>query len=541
MPKKDVDSRLEGIRVHLTWPQKEKNITVIGTAIHAKNGIRVDGVKQVRQNARTKNDIEFAQSIVVNKITESVEDSQKKERMKLHGADALSYNCLMVKAFFDLFGAIIDSRRTDTAQIIHPWAESTQRACVIYFYRNVLPQIQDVEFEADFTAVEKEDILKKLTELARNRMKEKDDEEEARNIAIRHLNDSDRIYSEMRYHEPSLPEIDLRCDVKRRRKKTEQLKRLPLTIHKKFREVIEESMDDNPYMARAAVLMDSAGARSGEAAATWSGWHDDYGTFVVVKILAQEEKGMRIERLKSKDSYRVVVLDEWGTKMIRKCNEKIGAEEFTEQSPLLDINLSLWVRTKLREAGCTDDYIREAFTDMTQNPEYNANGKPIRDIAAHICRRNRASIWRNYCGYSQDELDYALGHRNSRKRFEKNDPTSLETFKKLARKNAHYDMFPDISDSPKHRPMEISGAGELEIPDFDVVRFINTSNEVIRIKIDALAKEAGERIEIITSMVGHSDLHDRSLPNDGIRRSMCVIGTLVDVNEKDLEGEYEEE
>lgn len=541
MPKKDVDTRLEGIRVHLTWPKKDNNITVIGTAIHASDGIRVDGIQPIRHNAKTKEDIEFAQSVVVNKITEKIELKQRQKAMAPYEGKHISYKSLLVKTFLDLFGADIDTSRIDNAHIIHPWAPSTQKACVTYFFRNILPQIQDTEIKSDFSAVEKEDLIKCLTQKALKRMENKEDIEEARNIAVRHMNDADRIYSEMRYHEPSLPAIDLRCDVKRRRKKTEQLKRLPFIIHKKFRELVEMAIAEEPYMARAAVLMDSAGARSGEAAATWFGWHIDYGEYMVVKILSQEEKGKRIDRLKSKDAYRCVVLDEWGTVMVRKCNNIIGKEALTEESPIIDTALSAWVRSKLREAGCTDDYLREAYMDMELNPEYTADGKPIRDIAAHICRRNRASIWRNYCGYTQEELDYCLGHKNVKKRFEKENPLAEGTFKVLAQKNSHYDMFPSLSISPKHRPIALMGEESKEIPPFDEVRIQNTSDYHVIIKIDALAMEAGETIVIDMHRDGVPEFVDRTVSNRGKRMNAYIVGTLQNEKEKDLEGEYEQE
>ena len=541
MPKKDVDTRLEGIRVHLTWPNKDNNITVIGTAIHAIDGIRVDGIQPIRHNAKTKEDIEFAQNVVVNKITEKIEFSQRNNAMSSTGKNTLSFESLMVKVFLELFGPDIDDKRRDNAHNIYPWARSTQKAYVVYFYRNILPKIQECEVESDFTVVEKEDLIKELAQIALKRMERKDDIDEARVIAVSHMNDADRIYSEMRYHEPSLPPIDLRCDVQRRRKKTEQLKRLPFIIHKKFRELVEAAIAEEPYMARAAILMDSAGARSGEAAATWSGWHIDYGEYMVVKILSQEEKGKRIDRLKSKDSYRCVVLDEWGTVMVRKCNDVIGHEKLTEDTPLIDTDLSAWIRTKLREAGCTDDYLREAYADMETNPEYNADGKPIRDIAAHICRRNRASIWRNYCGYTQDELDYCLGHRNLKKRFEKDNPLAEESFKMLAQKNSRYDMYPESSISPKHRPISLSQGKSIEIVPFDEVRLCNTSEQCILVKIDALATEAGEVIMLDIPRDGAPKFVDRSITNGGRRMYAYIVGKLQDEKDKDLEGEYEED
>lgn len=541
MPKKDVDTRLEGIRVHLTWPNKDNNITVIGTAIHASDGIRVDGIQPIRHNAKTKEDIEFAQNVVVNKITEKIEFSQKRESISSTGKNTLSFESLMVKVFLELFGPDIDDKRRDNAHNIYPWARSTQKAYVVYFYRNILPKIQECEVESDFTVVEKEDLIKALAQIALKRMERKDDIDEARVIAVSHMNDADRIYSEMRYHEPSLPPIDLRCDVQRRRKKTEQLKRLPFIIHKKFRELVEAAIAEEPYMARAAILMDSAGARSGEAAATWSGWHEDYGDYMVVWILNQEDGGKRIDRLKSKDAYRCVVLDEWGAETMRRCNNVIGKEELTEKTPIIDSDLSSWVRSKLREAGCTDDYLREAYTDMELNPEYTADGKPIRDIAAHICRRNRASIWRNYCGYTQEELDYCLGHKNVKKRFEKENPLAEETFKVLAQKNAHYDMYPEISSSPKHRPVSLSQGKSIEIAPFDEVRVHNASEERMIVKIDVLAMEAGEAIVLDTPGNGEPNFMDRSISNGGKRMSAYVIGYLQDEKEKDLEGEYEQE
>ena len=195
----------------------------------------------------------------------------------------------------------------------------------------------------------------------------------------------------------------------------------------------------------------------------------------------------------------------------------------------------------MREAGCTDDYLRDAYADMESNPEYNADGKPIRDIAAHICRRNRASIWRNYCGYTQQELDYCLGHKSAKKKFEKENPLSEGTFKALAQKNAHYDMFPDLSISPKHRPIALMGEESNEIPPFDEVRIRNTSDHHIIVKIDALAMEAGETIVIDMPRDGAPEFVDRTVSNGGKRMSAYVIGYLLDGKEKDWEEEYEDE
>jgi len=541
----DADTKFDGKRVHLTWPDKTANICVTGSAINKSDGAWVDGIKKVRKTAATSDDLEFVKSNVINAISLQLESLERKKIAVKSGNVCILSDKPMVQVFYSLFEQEINENAQGKPYYIHPWAEGTQHAHIVYFYKNILPIIQDYEYDSDFTAVEKEDLINHLAKVALKRMDNKDDLNGARATAIMHMNEGDRIYSEMRYNSPSLPDIDLRVEQKRKRKRTEQLKRLPYEIHKNFRELVEVAIKDEPYYARAAILMDSGGERSGEASAAMKCDFEDYGDFIISWILVQENKGKRIDRLKSKDAYRYVVLDEWGTRMLRKCNQRIGDEAPSDNSPVKDTDLSGWVRNKLREAGCSDEYLRDAYDDMVNYPEYTADGRPVRDIAAHILRRNRASIWRNYCGYTQEELDYALGHVNRKGKFEKDNVLDPKTFVKLAYKNSRYDMFPEYSINPKHKPFCIEKGKEISMIPFDVFRVKNDTDSDLELEFDFLAMEANEIITIETPEGTECNFNLRSTPStDFHRREAYIIGSIdeqeTNKETKERSGEYEE-
>lgn len=523
MAKRDFPTRVNGILAHITWtPHTDRPITLTGTAIYASDGVRIDGIKPVRRKANTVKDIEYAQSVIVSILTEKIEQQQRKQRKEDKSEKSIE------RVFYKLFGSDLISVGGKRNHPIYGWGESTQRACVKYFQSNILPIIKEIDDESDFSKVERDELFDVLTRKALKNGNNISGIEGARIVASKHMKEAARIYAEMVHEEPSLPNIIFECDFTGASKKNEQIKTLPYHIHKKFRELVMEEINQQPYLARAAVLMDSAGMRSGEAAATWSGWHEDYGDYMVIKIIYQEENGKRCERLKSENAYRCVVLDEWGTQALRKCNQYIGNEPFTAECPVTDKEVSAWVKEKLIEAGCTSDFMAEAIADLELYHDFDSNGRPIRDIAAYVCRRNRASIWRNICGYTQDELDYALGHKaQSSKRVYKDDPLSEQTLKKLAIKNWHYDMHHDISLSPKHRPLSLSCLGQhTDITPFDVVRIVNATQHQMGIRIDVTAMEAGESLELVTSKAGCIDVIRRNINSQGQRMHTYVIGSL---------------
>ena len=521
MAKRDFPTRVNGILAHITWtPHTDRPITLTGTAIYASDGVRVDGIKTVRRQAKAMEDIAYTQTVIVNIITEAIE-LQRREKRK---AD-LSEKTIS-RVFYKLFGNELNGK--ERTHIIYSWRKTTQYSKIKYFERNILPAIEHIDDELDFTEVELKDLFDTLVKKALENGRSKYGIEGANRTANDHLADAARIYEELREEEPSLPRINLKIEFKVSQKKNEQLKSIPYHIHKKFREQIISSIPSHPYMARAAVLMDSAGARSAEAAATWSECHIDYSDFMVVKITHQEVQGKRCEQLKTAHAYRCVTLDEWGTNALRMCNHYIGDDPFTVDCPVSGSELSAWVRDKLEYAGCTDAFMAEAAKELELHPDFDDNGKPVRDIAAYVCRRHRASIWRNICAYTQAELDYALGHKpQSKKRYENDNPLSKATFEKLALKNSRYDMYPDISINPQYRPISLSYVGQRAgIQPFKEVRISNSTSQYMRLKIDITAMEAGENIELVLMEKSTHNLVMRSIENVGNRMHGYVIGTI---------------
>jgi hypothetical protein len=190
----------------------------------------------------------------------------------------------------------------------------------------------------------------------------------------------------------------------------------------------------------------------------------------------------------------------------------------------------------LKQCGCDEAYIKDAMQTMKSRPEYGQDGLPDFDVAAYILRRNRASVWKNICGFTQDEIDYLLGHRRIQKGHRPFNPQDLDVLREWIRKNSRYDILPKISSNPLHKPIQLVHGTEVEIIPFNTVRLANVSLSPLRVTISIDAAEPGEMIKIKTK--GRID-SDRSISRKARKRKTAeIIGRIA---ENDREGSDDEE
>lgn len=522
---KDIQTANPKIKVHITWTPKAGKTVLRGYPIDAKTGIRIDGLGDIRRTAYGPEELELTQGYIVNAVMEKLAPSRKTSKGdgtlgELNNASPIVQTYLKLR---------------DSRDQINNWAESTQKASMSYFERNVLPEIQDCTIPEDFTPADYDELKQKLIMDSLSDARSHKHLGNASSGARTHLYESAVIYAALLELNPALPELSLLVEIRSRREQIEQIKSLPSWIQRNFRECVETIADDDPKLARAAAIMESCAFRTSEAAAVTSNEIIDYGQFVLVSALWQEYEGKRVSRLKSKHGYRRVVSDDWGTFIIQYCNDLIGAED-GDEVPVTSARLSAWIKDALKKSGCDEKYIREATRIMQDNPEYDETGNPYADTVAYILRRNRAGIWKNICGFAQDEIDYLLAHKPVQKRAVKFNTNDSELLEKWHMMNTRFDLSPELSNNPAHEPIKLFHGAENDIMPMAKVRLRNTGSQALKVKLCIRAAESGEMISIQTSGEFSQGGNVISHQTDGKRSYAEIIGVIA---EEDTNGKEE--
>ena len=523
-----VKTKNENVSIKLTWtPRPGKETWIRGYPIDSNKGIRLDGYGEVKRKADSVKDIEIVKDYVINAILEKMTPQRSEKR------DGSSYKDLdtsssIVQTFIELIEKKVRIRE---------WADSTQKAATAYFLKNTLPEIQHVVNEEDFTDSSREELKEKMMVYSLSNERSQKRLENADAGAETHLYEASVIYAAMQERNPSLPDITFVKEGKKSRIQTEQIKSLIISIHRKVRKEIEMIVEDDPMMARGAALMDG-GLRPAEAAAVQGKSFFKIGNNLGVEVICQEQDGKRMSRLKSDSGYRKVVLDEWCSSVITRCNELIEERklEFEEFTTIRGTEISKWVKGALKRSGCDDNYIKEAMQILKDHPEYDDKGFPESDVAAYILRRNRASIWKNFCGFTQEEIDYLLGHKKIKKGRRSFNVQDRELLRTWALKNSRYDIFPEISDNPANKSVGLKNGTKMDIDPFHSMKFTNVSLFPIKVTLNIVTTEAGEAVVIRTN--GEIGDKSRYTSKRIKKRKMAEIIGFIPESER---GDFDEE
>lgn len=517
--RKEYKSTQPGYKIIITYPtDRERNFIVRGYPVD-KNYDRVDNSKIVKRNVKYIEELETKKAFVKNIVDDQLEKllrnktNQKEKRENLIETE-------LSKTFNEVLETICDYL---------PWQESYSENELTYSRRNIIPWIQrNIKDDSDFTAVEKIDLQKELAEKIKSHGNFSGCYDDALTGAAKHLYAFDQIYKLLMSFNPNLKNWSFAVGNRKTPIKHEQIKMIPFKVHKEFRRLVVADIELKPEYARGAALMDND-LRTGEASACFRECMEDMGDYIVAWVLWQEYKGQKVDRLKSPGSYRPVILDEWGTMVVRKCNALIDDKEGI---PIPDSKLSAYVRNLLYKSGVDDDFFQIAFNDSLKHIEHDSEGKPIlADVAAHVLRRHRASIQCNICNYSSAERDIYTGHKSKVSKYGYDNPKWTETHREIAIKNSLYDLNPEVSNNPKHKPIKLFNGDKGEIRPFPIYKFVNSGNTPRALKIDISTEEMGESISIISSRDVMVDLKTRSKGNKGKRINENLIGVIK--NEED--------
>lgn len=274
----------------------------------------------------------------------------------------------------------------------------------------------------------------------------------------------------------------------------EQVKSIPDSIFLPFCRLLEELAESEPRMVLGSVLMADGALRTAEAAGTpiWCiALKNNYG---VVAVIHQEKDGVRIEKLKSENGYRNVVLSYWGAWLAQKCIDKLGWTDETDELIATAYELSSWVKKKLREI--CPEFVERVARIEASNPDKDDYGNIIHDVSAYVLRRNAASRWLNYAGLTHDEIDCMLGHKRKEDRLERLFLTDENHQKKIAEKLERYVYNPEHTGNPAFAPVELKSGMNTSIIPYPIIRFKNTNDKPLILRIEVENTEAGEKLQI---------------------------------------------
>lgn len=485
----DLPTERTDIFVHVTWTVEDGNyVTVLRAYPVYKGGIRVDGYKVLKRKAHSKAEIDIVKDQLKNAFMQQMKRKPKSEGTAARKGVRLDESTPMVTAFRILEKSeMLDNR----------WKSTTKYQYLTYFERHILPIIQFCEVPSDFGQRELEELQQALVDDILHHGNSNGILDNAVGGANEHLQQARTIYEFMRTINPFLPEIRILRETKAIRVRSEQPKSLPNSVVIGLRKEIETLLETNPILARAAAIMHSGGPRTSESAAVIQSDMVVNEDFVLLVVDYQEQDGKRVPSLKKDASHRRVVLDEWGSVIVKRANQLIGPEPEADDAPITAKELSEWIKVTLNKLGCGEEYWTSAIKDMGSNPEYDKSGAPSTDVAAYILRRDAESRWANICGLSKEEQDIQLGHKRytkGKKRLRLTDPNVYKTIaKKLRRYNPG-----SLTDAPCEIFNLYHGIDEKLIP-FGEYKLANTSCEPLKLTVIMKNAEPGDSIVMQTN------------------------------------------
>ena len=212
--------------------------------------------------------------------------------------------------------------------------------------------------------------------------------------------------------------------------------------------------------------------------------------------------------------------------MVKLCCQYIKAwPDDPNAAPITAEELREFVRKVLQESDIDEAFWAAAKAAEAKDPDRDSNGKPIYDVTAYVLRRNRASIWRNICGFLSIECDYFLGHRDKIAKKRKVDYRLDTELQRIGTKLENYVADPEMSAHPAIMPLFMKHGDDVEMSPYEEFDIVNTSDSPLVIDFDLIAAEAGEEIEIYLENGEIISLTPRHRKTHGMRDNKPLIGT----------------
>lgn len=471
----------------------ENNKFILYGRLRNSDGTIVYDVPSVRRTVKTREQANSLIGAVVYAVSTKIPDRNK--ALKPNRERSIKSETEMDKVVSMMLETeTVFYTVNETGSKTHSWNKNTHRTVYTYWLSHGISGLLYRLSESDDPETELEEFRNTLVnKTIENGRSAKNREKAERTVAV-NLARMNILLQYLRKDHPDFPAFDLTKGVVLSGfVPEEQMKCMPEGLCQYFTRQLESRVETEGRYVLCAVLMYDGALRTAEAAGTKRSCLVFYDDYCVVKVMYQEQDGKRIDRLKTDNAYRYVVLSYWGMTMIRRCLAVLKLNEDDDCLLVKADDLSRWIRTILNDYD--PNFMEDAERIQRSNPDYDESGKPVNDISAYVLRRNAASRWLNYDGLTHDEIDIMLGHKEKAQRAEVYlmDETHQQ---EIAMKLEHYVYNPKCTRNPAFNPVIASPNTKTDLEAYSVHRIVNTSNQPLRIHIDITACSPNEEIRV---------------------------------------------
>ena len=306
-------------------------------------------------------------------------------------------------------------------------ASTTQKQGLAYFATTMLPLLDSLGLEID--AIAKNEILEKMQQAAEAHGNYGGNPIATAGKVAQHAKAFNWMYKVLLELRPDygLPEIVLPIPTNIKNIQAEQCKALPIEIRVKLAAILLKLIPNG--LAMGGILMLTAMPRTAEACAPVFSDIVFCGNYAVYGVLWQNNGTVKVADLKSKASYRIIILPKYAVDALQMRMDWLREQGFTEEEiqklPVVSStndprrmaspnDLSAFLRELLSLLGCGKKYWAAVDEVMLAEPDMDGNKKPSRDPSAYVLRRNGCTLCCNICGMHPDLVDALMGHKLSK-------------------------------------------------------------------------------------------------------------------------------
>ena len=492
---------IPGVKAKINYQSYEDGSTVLsGYLVDAKTGIRHDCDIKASTNAAVATQMREKEQLLIGRMVKAYTDTAKVKP---------SVN-LTDRPYSQAFQSLSEKEKEELC--LRSWkAETTKKQGLAYFATTMLPLLDSIGLEVD--AIAKNEILEKMQQAAEEHGNYGGNPFATAGKVAQHAKAFNWMYQILLELRPEygLPEIVLPIPANIKKIQAEQCKALPIEILVKLAAILLKLISNG--LAMGGILMLTAMPRTSEACAPVFGDIVFCGDYAVYGVLWQSNGEVKVADLKSKASYRIIILPKYAVDALQMRMDWLREQGFTDEEiqklPVVSSandprlmaspnDLSAYLRELLSLLGCGKKYWEAVDEVMLAEPDMDGNKKPSRDPSAYVLRRNGCTLCCNICGMHPDLVDALMGHKlskNCKKQWNRyirrpeNWPIIAEQMERVI-----YD--PRHSANPAFKPILLQGGMDY-ISKSDQMRFCfmaDPEGDSIEVELVAETLEAGDSV-----------------------------------------------
>ena len=428
---------------------------------------------------------------------------------------------------------------------IEGWADSTYDSTLSYFLLQILPKLN--QCGSHCTQDDIRTLQQKLVKQAVDSKHSLGIRDQARKNLRNKINRCHRIYENLRDHLPLgwLPELHLRMEGKAVAD-VEQCKSLSPETRVSF-EAMLRSLVKTPWggIAMSLAFMHRCGLRTAESAALRFEDMKESGGVVTFWVRRQLRGDTTTDLLKTSNSYRRLPVPRLLRDMLadRKAylQDKEDAEgsgksvdhfpisgHYTDPEQFVPCDdISAVGRRLLQICGCKEEFWDGSRELMRLEPDVEDGIQIGTDLTAYVLRRDFASRAANVCGVTDQELNFALGHKVKNGERAKREFFGDDSMAAFGKKLERFVFDPHHSDHPAFAPIPL-------VPGSSSVQFIDGrltfyATEDMEVDVTAETLDAGQSVRICTSDKTEPTVYSYSVSDlPAERDARPLLGDLPD-------------